>query len=458
MNNDSKKAILFLINGLGIASKDSFNINYSEVMPNMTMLMNNYLYTTLQNINYNYKNGYRNFSLGNDLLPTYHKLENDSNLDNNETIINIANDAVINNTKVHMFIFLDNNQVITQINKLLNVLIKRGEFKIYIHIILRQKDFLEYDSIIDRIKKLEDQITLMQNVKIGTITGERKINSDEYYKLITKENGEKWPDYNRKLTFSKTTEITPRELEPFYMNQGFKIETNDISLFLNYEDVDCDGFISKITNVKLYTLFPMKAYNYAVNIYEELEPTVYFSKVLEDNNLKCLILTTENRIPSINYNLNGLKEIKSNNIDYLDINTKDLDIKSVITSNYNYIIFDYDIEKFKEIRQIKEFLMDLDDKLDEIYNLCDEKEYKLFITSLYGIYKNFIVGVSKEVKLDYSIEVPAIIVDRNVNKAKFSFKYGTTFDLSNTIFNLITGNENIPTSIRKKGFLSFFTN
>ena len=52
----NKKAILYLINGLGIASKDSFNINYQDVMPNMSMLMTNYLYTTLQNINYNYNN------------------------------------------------------------------------------------------------------------------------------------------------------------------------------------------------------------------------------------------------------------------------------------------------------------------------------------------------------------------------------------------------------------------
>ena len=103
----SKKCVLFLINGLGIASKDSFNINYQDIMPNMSMLMSNYLYTSLQNINYNYKNGFRNFSLGNDLLPTYHRLEADTNIQNNDTINAIAADAVINHTKVHLFCFLD---------------------------------------------------------------------------------------------------------------------------------------------------------------------------------------------------------------------------------------------------------------------------------------------------------------------------------------------------------------
>ena len=74
MNEKKEKAILFLINGLGVASKDSFSINYGELMPNLSMLMNNYFYTTLENINYNYNNGFRNFSLGHDLLPTYKKL------------------------------------------------------------------------------------------------------------------------------------------------------------------------------------------------------------------------------------------------------------------------------------------------------------------------------------------------------------------------------------------------
>ena len=109
MNNDITKTILFLINGLGVASKDSFDIKFDDTMPNLSMLMGNYLYSNLENINYNYKNGYRNFSLGNDLLPTYHRLESDNNLTNNTTIIKIANDAITNNTKVHLFCFLDND-------------------------------------------------------------------------------------------------------------------------------------------------------------------------------------------------------------------------------------------------------------------------------------------------------------------------------------------------------------
>ena len=200
----------------------------------------------------------------------------------------------------------------------------------------------------------------------------------------------------------------------------------------------------------------MKSYSYAINIYDELEPTEYFSKTLEENNLTCLILTTPERIDSINYNLCGLKDYKSNHIVYQNITENHSNIKEIINQDYNYIIFDYDLVKFKEIRKIKEFLMQLDDQINDIYNICEENGYKFFISSLYGIYKKFIVGIDKEVVIDYSTEIPAIIVDRDIPKSKFMFKYGTSHNLSNTIFYLITKNESIPMSIRKRGILSFF--
>lgn len=455
--NGKNKAILFLINGLGIASKDSFSIDYADIMPNMSMLMGNYLYTTLENVSYNYRNGFRNLSLGNDLLPTYHKLDQDTNFSSNEAIVSLSNDLINSDSKLHVFCFLDNDTVINQTMKIVTYLTEKKKSSIFIHIILRQKDVIAYDDIALRIKKIEDAITLYPNIKIGTITGERTINSDLYFRLIMNENGERWPDYNRKINFSRQQEVIPRDLNPFYMNPGFRISDTDIALFLNYEDSDCNKFIDSIKNIKLYSLFPMKLHEYAFSIYEEIEPTNYFTKILEDNNLKCLVLTTEDRIPAINFNLNGLKDIKSNNLDYMLLD-KNMDILTIIRSDYSYFIFDYDIESFQEVRKLKEFLRSLDEQIGMIYNLCDQEGYQLFISSLYGIYKNFIAGIDKEVKFDYSVEVPAIIVNKDIQRAKNTFKYGTTHDLSNTIFFLLTNNSNIPNSIRKKGILSFFKN
>ena len=42
--NNSTKSILFLINGLGVASKDSFDIKFNDMMPNLSMLMGNYIF------------------------------------------------------------------------------------------------------------------------------------------------------------------------------------------------------------------------------------------------------------------------------------------------------------------------------------------------------------------------------------------------------------------------------
>ncbi len=215
MQNDITKTVLFLINGLGVASKDSFDIKFNELMPNLSMLMGNYLYSNLENINYNYKNGYRNFSLGNDLLPTYHQLENDSNLMKNPTILNIASDALSNHTKVHLFCFLDNEQVINQVIKIISVLKQQGEFPIFIHTILRQKDCVSYDTILSMLKMLEEKITLFKQVEIGVVAGERVINKDKYYDLFCKEMGEKWPDYTRKINYCRNTQTIPRDLDLF---------------------------------------------------------------------------------------------------------------------------------------------------------------------------------------------------------------------------------------------------
>ena len=201
----------------------------------------------------------------------------------------------------------------------------------------------------------------------------------------------------------------------------------------------------------------MKAFSYAINIYEEIAPLDFFNKKLEQFHLKCLMLTTNDRIPNINYSFNGLKDVKSNNIEYIDINSKDLDLEKIILSPYHLIIFDYDLESFKEIGKLKDFLMELDDKIDQIYNLCDQNSYNMFISSVYGIYKeDYLVGVDKRVKLDYSLEVPVVMIDQKYSKSKYFLKYGNTYNLSNTIIYSITSDESIPHLIRKKGILSYF--
>ena len=453
-NTNPNKGVLYLLNGLGIANKGSFDIDYADIMPNMTMLMSNYLYTSLENVNYNYKSGFRTFSMGNDLLPTYDALEKDMSLSTNPTIVNLINDVIYNQTKLHLFCFLDNIQVVKQVQKLINIFVNKSKFTIFIHIVLRQKDSLLYEEIIDNIKLIDESITLYPNVRIGVITGERNINGDQYANLIFKENGEKWPDYSRKLRFEAEQGITPLKCNPFYMHQGFNIKRNDIALFLNYEDVDCDEFISKIGNVKLYSLFPMKSYSYAINIYDELEPPTYFSKTLEENNLKCLFLTSEDRIPSINYSLCGLNEYESPNIVFGNVSDKK-DIKELL-KDYDLVVYDYDINRFKEIRRLKEFLMYVDDEINDIYNYCEETGYKMFISSVYGIYKTFIAGIDKEVLVDYSTEVPAVIIDKDIQRAKFMFKYGNTNRLCRTMFNLLTNNPNVETYIRKRGIMSYF--
>ena len=448
-----KKTILYLINGFGVASKDSYDLRINDTMPNMSMLMGNYIYSTISNDSYNYSSGYRNFSLGHRLLPTYDVLDNDREMENNKIINSIANDAIYNGSKVHLFCFLDNERVVNDVVKIATVLNNKERFMIYIHIILRQKQLEKYEDISKMTKQLDDKITLLKNVSIGVIVGSKKLSSDVLYKLLTKEIGEKWPDYDRKIDFSNKTGILPCLNEAFFKNGGFKLMSNDIALFMNFEDVDCSEIINRITNVKLYTLFPMKDYSYAINVYEEISPTNYFSKLLEGNDLKCLFITKKDRIPKISYSLCGLSEERSKNIDYIEFSEKSL--KDILKSDYQCIVFDYDLTEYEEIRKMKDFLTELDKEIDQIYRECDQYDINFVISSLYGLNKEYSLGAST-VKLDFSQELPVLLISNNIVASKYTLRYGDSNALSNTIINMITEREDIETLIRKRGILSMF--
>ena len=59
-----KKNILLLINGFGVEQRDSYNVYKKELMPNLDRLTIEGLFSTLSSNYLDYKDGYRNFSIG----------------------------------------------------------------------------------------------------------------------------------------------------------------------------------------------------------------------------------------------------------------------------------------------------------------------------------------------------------------------------------------------------------
>jgi hypothetical protein len=65
------KTILFLINGFGVETKDSYSVYSSELMPNFDKLSKKYMFSKLTSKVFSTVDGFRNMSLESNDLYNY---------------------------------------------------------------------------------------------------------------------------------------------------------------------------------------------------------------------------------------------------------------------------------------------------------------------------------------------------------------------------------------------------
>ena len=85
------KTVLFLINGFGIESKDSYSIYDKDLMPNLDSLTQKYLFEKLDNNVTNIAEAYRNNSLGISELYNYSIVGDSLNSKDNNLLTNHIN-------------------------------------------------------------------------------------------------------------------------------------------------------------------------------------------------------------------------------------------------------------------------------------------------------------------------------------------------------------------------------
>ena len=96
------KTVLFLINGLGIETKDSFSVYNASLMPNFDLLSKKYLFSGIKSNVRNIYDGYRNMSLEINELYNYHIYRREAQTNHiitNKTYHNIENE--LNHTRHH---------------------------------------------------------------------------------------------------------------------------------------------------------------------------------------------------------------------------------------------------------------------------------------------------------------------------------------------------------------------
>ena len=466
------KNILMLINGFGIEQADSYNIYGKDIMPNLDRLTNEWLFSSLQSKELDYKDGYRKFSIGINESLTYNIIEQsilNESYNTNMLFNSIITELSKTNRKLHIFCFYENDKTIKQLLAYLKK-VDALNIKVLVHLIFCQKSLKSYKDMDNNLVRLNYEFN---NIKIGIVTGFNNVNDEHSLKDINKalitNIGEKWNDLSKKIKVLNDTKTLPYNARTFIVGDNINIDNEDKILFYNYFQVDVIKLINEISNqsynpkfdpttIKYFSLFPTISnisipfmYNYAVS-------STYFLTSLKSISAKCLVFDNKDKTGYINYYMTGLRGKVDPDLQYYFTDDNILynsdKLLTIINSvNHELIILNYEIDTCKTIDEIKEKLIQIDSVIGQIEKLTLEKDYGLFISSLYGMEKELMNSKLEVHKVNFSSKVPIIVVDKSYSKINYSLLNGTLYDLSNTIIKNINQNYKTKSLIKKKSSL-----
>lgn len=471
------KAVLFLINGLGIEHKGSCDMYSKEVMPVMDKCSISEFFTTVDSKAFDYTTGYQIFSTGNtDALafPFIDKIV-DENTWNQSMVYQSLVTAMQsqNSGTLHVFCFLDSLRISDHLKSFVASL--NTNKTIYIHSIMTNPTMDGYKNISKILHKLNYET--LPNMKLGMVFGKNLLRGEERLnefndlgRMLFRGNGEKWNDTDQKINSLQTFKILPHDAKAFCVNDQFALKTNDIILFYNYDEVDCSKFVQLISNppsffnsqvsmgsLNYYSLFPLQNTLGVQNIYGNVTSDYSMSKALSQVGAKGLVLIDQVNLNSTNYMINGLSPVGDGTVDYALTDSGLLfnqeQMKSIIENEkYQLIVINHRIDQYKDEKSMKQALTQIDQNLDFVKGICQDR-YSLIISSLFGIKKEILSANQKEVLVDFSNTVPVIIIDSRYDKKKYAMTYGKLYDLLGTVLKLIQPEVKVNSVFKKKGFL-----
>lgn len=449
-----KKTVLFLINGFGIEQRDSFNIYNKELMPNLDKLTKEVLFSSIETSDYNLRDAYRTFSIETKDALTYPFLDTYSlKLKENPNFNNYVSN-IKENSKFHLFCFIDNINSVEHIKNMLSSIDK----EVILHVVLTNEDINDYSEI----SRILSKITLeVKNFKFGSIVGKNTmLNSPkDYVDMLENGIGEKWHEIDKKLNALEKSKIIPFNAKGFYVNDDFVIGKEDSVFLLNYEYYDITNFLERFKQIysgNIFSMFPLKGGSYALYSY----PTSGISLV---NSLKSiaatgLIIADENNFGFINYFANGLKKVSDNSLLFMKTENDILYNKDIMTNTlkndkFNLIIINHTIDDCKTITELNEKLKKIDESLAIINDICATNNYSLVVSSLYGMKKEIAEDQYIKRLVNFSTKVPLIISDKVYKKNNYNLTYGNVIGLKNTCFKLVNLEYKGSGLITKKSFL-----
>lgn len=472
------KTVLFLMNGLGIERKDSYNIYSSEIMPNLDCLTKKELFTSVNSPALNLEDAYKYFSIGTLsplAMPYIDNLLENNTLNQNPKFDSFHQAVFHNQGNIHFFCFIENEKTYDTVRNFIQAIDPDNQKKIYIHFVLSQTSESDYISISKILSRF--QFGLPANVERGFVLGQsilensEKINErTDFVRMFYRGVGEIWKDVDTKLNSLYSLHINPNEAKAFYINSNFTLGEDDLLFFFNYEHYDFEHLINLIkspnlfitnqfdvSKIKYYSLFPLKNKETTNYLYEDIISDISLAKAMEQIGGTSLVLTDKKNINMVNYMCNGLSNSSNSHVKYVLTDNGILYHKEqmrllIDDPSYQLIIINHDISELEDEISIKQELQKIDQNLGMIVDLCKDK-YPLLISSLYGVNKEIIVKDNKKELVNFSGIVPAVFIDSNVDKKNYRLVAGDTYTLLTTCLKVIKPELKVNSLLRKKSLV-----
>ncbi len=282
MTNISKKAVLIILDGYGIAPPSEGNAVYKANTPNLDRLFSENAYTTLQASGLdvglpagqmgNSEVGHTNIGAGRvvfQILPKMSQEIKNGKFFENKAYIKAMDDAKANGKALHIMGLLSSGGVhshIEHIFAILDMAKQRGLERVYVHCFLDGRDVAPKSGA-GFVAELQKKCDELGNAKIATLQGrfwgmdrdKRWDRVEKGYNAIVCGKGIKDGDAVHAVEASYANDVTDEFLEPVVVNADGVINKGDSVIFMNFRPdraremtwalnlPDFDGFARKKT-------------------------------------------------------------------------------------------------------------------------------------------------------------------------------------------------------------------
>lgn len=470
---ETKKSVLFLMNGFGLEVPRSFNVYKASLMPSLDKISNYYPFASVfasgTEVGLN-KGQLSSFRAGYSAFSSFgkpHKAANvikekmnDTTFYTTQAIANSIDYALQNQSKLHVLFSIGEKTEDSQFNQLKNYCLyahRKGVKEIYIHVFLGDNSVRGMKVSSSYLKTLKYHVmTNIPNCRIVSIAGRkyltdaRKDEKIAYYRMIVSGVGEVWANYEDTIDKKYAGKENDDNMGAFLTVRENIIKTNDSVLMFNYDNGLGAEYLDILqhpeqyfpvgkfpTKIMINALFEIEGNKNIPYAFESSLPDNYFFKNIPDDK-KVLILADQDRIEYISKCLNGFRDEFKSNISVWPIadKTRRFELLAqylgayINQGTYDLIIADCDLynERYDQqtIEQLKTNLSLMDKCLNVAYTRSMENDYVLYCTSLYGIKTQLYLLKTYE-QIDFSQKTPFFIAGKNITRANTSLPIDGNF-------------------------------